>query len=277
MSFGKFLLSRIFWKNLFYAILITAGLLLIVWLGLMIYTRHGQKKTVPDFYGLSLDDARQLARKNKFVLIVSDSLYTHDVPPGNIVEQLPQPGTKVKKGRKIFFTVNAVRPEIVPVPHVVGYTLRQAKAMLETNGFKLGELKYVPDLGVNNVLKQYFRGQELQAGDSAEKGSTIDLVLGKGLTNEKTSLPDFTGMHYEQAEAGIVNSALNLGAVVYDESVTNGEDSMNAFVWKQIPEYSPNARVPVGTPMYIWLTIDSTKLPVDTLNLTPEPMPSYEN
>ncbi|NOY36503.1 MAG: PASTA domain-containing protein [Chlorobi bacterium] len=273
MSFGKFLLTRVFWKNLFLAVLLTAIILFLVWIGLMIYTRHGQQKSVPDFYGLSLEDAGQLSSRNRFELVVQDSVYTHEVVPGHIVDQLPHPGKKVKKGRKIFLTVNAMEPEILPVPNVVGYSLRQAKAMLETNGFRLGELKYVPDLAINNVLKQFYRGKEIQPGDSAEKGSIIDLVLGKGLTNEKTPLPDFTGLSFAQAEQEIISNALNVGAVVYDETVTTTDDSALAFIWKQIPEYSPNSRVPVGTPLYLWLTIDSTKLPVDTLNPSLDPLP----
>lgn len=273
MSFGKFLLTRYFWKNLFIAVLLTTIIMLLVWAGLLIYTRHGQQKTVPDYYGLSVKEAREIAKRHKFILIVNDSVFTHEVTPGHIVDQLPKPGKKVKKNRKIFLTVNAVKPEIVPVPNVVGYSLRQAKAMLETNGFRIGELKYVPDMAVNNVLKQYYRDKELHPGDSAEKGSVIDLVLGKGLTNEKTYLPDFTGMTFDQAEMKILNNALNIGAVVYDESVISPEDSAQAFIWKQIPAYTPNARVPVGTPLYLWLSVDSAKLPVDTLILIQEPLP----
>ena len=271
MSLGRFLLSKTFFKNLFYAILISAGLLLLALLWLKIYTRHGQKKQVPDFYAHTLDECRTLAAKNKFVLVVQDSVYTHEVPPGAVVEQNPKAGYQVKKGRKIFLIINAVQPEVVPVPYVVGYSLRQAKALLEADGFHVGRLTYVPDLGINNVLKEMIDTTELHAGDSLVKGTEIDLVLGKGLSNQKTILPDFTGMNLKKAGETIISTALNMGAAVYDTTVHNADDSVQAFVWKQNPVYEEDKRVPIGSPVYLWLSLDSALLPVDS-TLLEEPV-----
>jgi beta-lactam-binding protein with PASTA domain len=271
MSLGRFLLSKTFFKNLFYAIVITLLLLLLTLLWLKIYTHHGQKRPVPDFYGHTLDECTELARKNRFVLVLQDSVYTHEVPPGAVVEQNPKAGYMVKKGRKIFLIINAVQPEVVPVPYVVGYSLRQAKALLEADGFRVGRLTYVPDLGINNVLKEMVDTVELQHGDSLVKGTAIDLVLGKGLSNQKTIVPDFTGMDLKKAEETIISTALNMGATVYDTTVHNADDTARAFVWKQNPAYEEDKRVPVGSPVYLWLTLDSALLPVDTTLIMEEP------
>lgn len=271
MSLGRFLLSKAFFKNLFYAIVITLLLLLLTLLWLKIYTRHGQKRPVPDFYGHTLDECTELARKNRFVLVLQDSVYTHEVPPGAVVEQNPKAGYMVKKGRKIFLIINAVQPEVVPVPYVVGYSLRQAKALLEADGFRVGRLTYVPDLGINNVLKEMVDTVELQHGDSLVKGTAIDLVLGKGLSNQKTIVPDFTGMDLKKAEETIISTALNMGTTVYDTTVHNADDTARAFVWKQNPAYEEDKRVPVGSPVYLWLTLDSALLPVDTTLIMEEP------
>jgi len=271
MSLGRFLLSKAFFKNLFYAIVITLLLLLLTLLWLKIYTHHGQKRPVPDFYGHTLDECTELARKNRFVLVLQDSVYTHEVPPGAVVEQNPKAGYMVKKGRKIFLIINAVQPEVVPVPYVVGYSLRQAKALLEADGFRVGRLTYVPDLGINNVLKEMVDTVELQHGDSLVKGTAIDLVLGKGLSNQKTIVPDFTGMDLKKAEETIISTALNMGTTVYDTTVHNADDTARAFVWKQNPVYEEDKRVPVGSPVYLWLTLDSALLPVDTTLIMEEP------
>ncbi len=264
MSLGRFLLSKTFFKNLLYALLITAGFFLLVLLWLRLYTRHGQKREVPDFYAHTVEECRSLAAKNKFILIVQDSVYTHEVPPGTVVEQNPIAGYQVKKGRKIFLIINAVKPELVPVPYVVGYSLRQAKALLEADGFRVGRITYVPDLGINNVLKEMSDTTELHPGDTLVKGSEIDLVLGKGLSNQKTIIPDFTGMTLKKAEETIISTALNMGAAVYDSTVHNAEDSAQAFVWKQNPVYRKDKRVPIGSPVYLWFSLDSARLPVDT-------------
>lgn len=271
----QFLISKVFFKNLFYAILITIILLFLVLAWLKIYTRHGQKKEVPDFYGLTLKACKPLVKENHFILIVKDSVYTSEVGPSEVVEQNPKTGYMVKKGRKIFLIVNAIHPEVVPVPYVVGYSLRQAKALLEANGFKLGQLKYIPDLAVNNVLKEIYNNRETKPGDSLEKGVSVNLVLGKGLSNEKTLLPDFRGMTLDKAEQVIISSALNMGAMVYDSTVFTTADSVSAFVWKQSPRFVKNQRVPIGSPVYLWFTLDSTKLPVaTTLIIEDSPVPN---
>ncbi|MCD6201066.1 MAG: PASTA domain-containing protein [Bacteroidales bacterium] len=275
MSLGRFLISKVFLKNLLYAFLITISLIFLVLVWLRIYTRHGQKKEVPDFYGLTVDECQPLLKKEHFVLVVQDSVYTKEVPPGTIVEQNPKAGSMVKKGRKIFLIINAIQPEIVPVPYVVGYSLRQAKALLESNGFQLGNLKYVPDIAINNVLKETYQERELKPGDSLEKGVPVDLVLGKGLSNQKTPLPDFTGMTMTKAEQVIISAALNKGAMVYDSTVHNADDSMAAFVWKQSPPFKEDQFVPVGSSVYLWLTLDSAKLPApDTITIEELPVPN---
>jgi len=266
MSLGRFLISKVFFKNLFYVIIITIVLVFLILTWLKIYTRHGQNKAVPDFYGLTVKECEPLAAKDHLRLIIQDSVYTHEVGPGEVVEQNPKKGYKVKKGRKIFLIVNAIHPEIIPVPYVVGYSLRQAKALLKTKGFNLGQLKYVPDIAINNVLKQMYKGEELKQGDSLEKDAAIDLVLGKGLSNQKTRLPDFRGMTLDKAEQVIISAALNMGAMVYDSTVTSAGDSIHAFIWKQSPSYRGNFKVPIGSSVFLWFTVDSAKLPVtDTL------------
>ncbi|HHJ11182.1 MAG TPA: PASTA domain-containing protein [Bacteroidetes bacterium] len=277
MSLGRFLISKTFLKNLLFALLISIFLIFLILIWLKLYTRHGQKKEVPDFYGLTVKECQSLIKKGHFVLVVQDSVYTKEVPAGAIVEQNPKAGSMVKKGRKIFLIINAFHPEVIPVPYVVGYSLRQAKALLESNGFQVGKLKYVPDIAINNVLKEMYEERELQPGDSLEKGVSVDLVLGKGLSNEKTPLPDFTGMTLEKAEQVIISTALNKGAIVYDSTVHDAKDSMSAFVWKQSPAYKEKEDlfVPVGSSIYLWFTLDSALLPVpDTLTIEEPPVPN---
>jgi hypothetical protein len=46
---------------------------------------------------------------------------------------------------------------------------------------------------------------------------------------------------------------------------------LNAFVYKQNPEYKESARLQLGSVVYLWLTVDSAKMPVDsTLIVLPD-------
>ncbi|NJK97863.1 MAG: hypothetical protein HC905_25790 [Bacteroidales bacterium] len=53
---------------------------------------------------------------------------------------------------------------------------------------------------------------------------------------------------------------MNIGAVVYDNSVETYEDSVKAVIWKQQPEYRSNSTISLGSPIDVYLTIDRVKL-----------------
>jgi beta-lactam-binding protein with PASTA domain len=278
MSLKEFIFSKVFVKNLALAVTLVVGMIMILLIWFNIYTRHGQARPVPDFYGLTLEQTAKLAKKNKLKYQVIDSVYTTVVPSGCVAEQNPGPGFKVKKRRNILLTINAFNPEVVGVPNLVGLPKRQAIALIQSAGLEAGELRYIPDLSVDFVIKQLHKGKEVAEGDSIQKGSVIDLVLGKGLSNQKTPVPDLMGLKLEAAKNTILGASLNLGAFTYDNTITTGEDSLNAFVFKQIPEYKEPSTLKLGDVIYLWLTVDSIKLPVDsTLVVTPDTLKIKEN
>ncbi|NLA48081.1 MAG: penicillin-binding protein, partial [Bacteroidales bacterium] len=74
MSLKKFILSKLFLKQLGIAFLITIGTILLLMLSLNIYTRHGQAVPVPDFTGLNMEETRALAKKSRMKYQVTDSV-----------------------------------------------------------------------------------------------------------------------------------------------------------------------------------------------------------
>jgi len=264
MSLKKFIFSKVFLKSFGLAAAIIVGGIMILLIWLNFYTRHGQARPVPDFYGLTLEETSKLAKKNKLKYHIIDSVYTNIVPRGCIAEQNPRPGFKVKKWRNIALTINAFHPEMVAMPNLIDLPKRQAILVIEGSGLEMGLLKYKPDLSVDVVIEQQLNGKKIVAGDSIQKGSVIDLVLGKGLSNQRTPVPGLIGYGLESARNRILGASLNLGAYIFDNTILNGEDSLKAFVYKQNPEFSEEASLQLGSAVYLWLTTDSAKLPVDS-------------
>lgn len=264
MSLKEFIFSKSFLKNLGLAVVLIIGVLMILLIWLNIYTRHGQSKAVPDFVGLNMEQTAALAKKSKMKYTVIDSVFTSLVPRGCIAEQNPGPGFKVKKWRNISLTINAFRPERVAMPDLVDLSLRQAKDLIEISGLTLGKLIYKPDLSVDVVLSQLHNSKEIAAKDSLIKGSPIDLVLGKGLSNTRTAVPNLIGMELDPATDRIIEASLNLGTYIYDNTILTADDSLKAFVYKQNPESLEDVTLQMGSAIYLWLTVDSLKLPVDS-------------
>ncbi len=147
MSIKNFIFSKTFLKNLGLAALIVVGFIMALLIWLNFYTRHGQSRPVPDFIGLTMDQTVQLAKKSRLKYQIIDSVYTSDVPRGCIAEQNPVPGFKVKKRRNIMLTINAFSPEMVAMPNLVNLPRRQAIALIESAGLKLGGTpRYIPDI-----------------------------------------------------------------------------------------------------------------------------------
>ena len=277
MSFKNFILSKLFLKNLGFAIIIAVGGVMILMIWMNFYTRHGQARPVPDFVGLTMDQTVKLAKKSKLRYQVIDSIYTTTVPRGCIAEQNPKPGFKVKKWRNIVLTINAFHPEMVAMPNLVNLPLRQATALIESSGLEVGQRKYRPDISINVVIEQQYNGRNIPEGDSIQKGSVVDLILGKGLSNERTRIPYLIGMKIEPAKNKILVSSLNLGTFVYDKTIVNRADSLNAFVYKQIPEFKDNATLQLGSMVYLWLTADPAKLKMDSTMVHSDTIPAIPN
>lgn len=260
MSLKNFIFSKMFFKNLGLAAVIAVGVLMLLLIWLNFYTRHGQARPVPDFYGLSVEQAREMAGKSKVRFQVIDSIYTSQVPKGCVAEQNPKPGFKVKKWRNIAVTINAFKPEMVAMPNLIDLSLRQASKVLESSGLELGQRRYKPDLSINFVIEQIYNGRDINPGDSIQKGSVVDIVLGKGLSNQRTDVPQLTGMRLENAKNRIMEASLNLGTFIYDNTIKSGSDSARAFVFRQNPEFREGASLPLGSDIYLWLTTDSAKI-----------------
>jgi beta-lactam-binding protein with PASTA domain len=273
MSIKNFIFCRTFLKNLGLAAVIVVGFIMALLIWLNFYTRHGQSRPVPDFRGLTMDQTIQLAKKNKLRYQIIDSVYTTLVPRGCIAEQHPEPGFKVKKRRNIMLTINAFNPELVAMPNLVNLPKRQALALVEGSGLQIGTIRYLPDISFDVVLKQLYNGREIMEGDSLQKDSSVDLVLGKGLSNQSTYVPDLMGMDIESARNRILGASLTFVTAVYDNTVATGPDSADAFVYKQNPDFRVDATLPLGSSIYLWLTLDSARLPVDSTNVIIDTIP----
>ncbi len=268
MNFLKFLISKLFFRHLGLALAILLILVLAVLVWLRIYTHHGKTIMVPDLAGLTLDEVGDVTSSRTLRFEIVDSVFSSEMPRGTVVKQNPKASSRVKKNRNIFLTMNAVNPEMVTMPKLVGLSIRQARLALQNAGLKLGNITYKPDYAVDNVLQQFHLDSVINEGTEIRKGEVIDLELGMGLSNETTRIPDLVGLGLETTRDIIADYHLNIGAITYDKSMTDKKDSAKTFVWRQYPEYDELKRIIKGMEVDIWLTIDSTLLPVtDTLHL----------
>ena len=254
--FFRFLVSKVFWINILVAILLVAGGLFGMLSYLDTYTKHGEVIDVPEFVGMhSTETELAINQKGSLQTEVSDSLFVKGKVGGTIIDQHPAAGNFVKEGRTIYLTVAAEQPVKIKMPKLVDRSLRQATSILETYG----------------LVEQNMDGKEIRSGDRIRKGSVIDLVVGQGLSNDLVDVPYLKEFTTEMANDLLQSKSLNLGALLFDETVENADDSAKAIVYRQIPPFSQEPTVRMGASIDLFLTIDTNKVvhtvsvPLDTI------------
>ncbi len=260
MTSKRFLTSRTFLIQMAIAVAIMLVLIFVTMKGLEMYTRHGQSHLVPDFYGMSPAEARKVASHNNMKVEIIDSVFFDDVPPGAVVDQVPEAGHGVKQNRTIFVSINSTQPEMVTLPQLTDISYRQAQSLIEKSGLQIGKIDYRPSQFNNLVLEVQMNSESLQSGQKLPKGSHVDLVIGRTQGNTSTALPDLTGYTLAEAEQSIIDAMLNTGAVIFDNSVATAADSLEAQVWRQRPDPENTRAVLLGSYIDLWLTVDSTKI-----------------
>jgi len=259
-DFLAFLKSKLFLRNLIYLFTGALTLFMILLFYLNIYTHHGRSILVPDFSELPVDDAKKIIRQQHLRFDILDSIYVATSDPGVIIDQYPRAGASVKKNRRIYFTINANSPEQMLMPDLVGITLREARARINVAGLKLGKLSYRYSIAKNVVLEQQLDGTIINPGDTLVKGSEIDLILGKGLSDEKTMVPDLIGLTFDQAVNKASDAFFTINTSIPDETVESNSD-IKPFIFRHHPPHKESILVPLGTQITVWVTTDSMKLP----------------
>ena len=224
-----------------------------------IITRHGTHRTVPDFTGVRIGDAELMAKQERLLIIVNDSLFVPAYEGGIVLDQLPKSGAEVKAGRKIYVTINSFRQKMVQVPYVAGRSLRQAKNMLEVAGLEIDKLIYEEDIATNYVLAVEVEGRELQPESKVEIEMGEGVTLRVGVEQEKNStiVPKAIGQSLSTAKSRLWEQGLNIGQVNFDEGI-NLLNQKDARVYRQSLEHNSGAKL--GDAVSLWLTLDEKKV-----------------
>lgn len=183
-------------------------------------SNNGQVESfdVPNFVGISIDDANKQAAKLGLNIQTTEE-YNTEVKAGYIISQSPQMG-KVQTGDTINVVVS-LGGKAATVPNCVGMSYEKAKKLIESNNLKVGSRSYEysdsyeegvviwqnPSSGTNGVMQN----------------TTVDLVISKGKKPEdNTTKPDDNN----QNNSGDNNNSDNSGDN-NDSNTDNSGDNNN--------------------------------------------------
>lgn len=187
------------------AILAVAGVLIGLFAG-------GEKIEVPNFVGLNYSE--EIATNSKYADFTFKAVNTDDYDsskykPGDVVEQNPEAGKKVRKGRTIILTIaGSMNTE---VPNVTGLTLENAQRILREKGFVNVTTKTDTDSEYEaNVVSR----TEPAAGTSADTNDVITIFVSEG--NKYVNMPSVVGMTKSGAQKFLEDDGLKVNFVTKD-------------------------------------------------------------
>lgn len=262
MSKNKGILNNWIVRNLLIALAIVVALVVGAMVFLNVATQHNKELIVPDLANMTVEEAQAVAADAGMRIDVTDSAFVKRMKRGAVYRQNPAPGSRVKEGRRIALTINAVNPRQITMPDLIGYSTRQAKAELLSRGLVLGKLIYVQDMATNNVLRQLHNNLDIEPGSMVDSEAVIDLVVGLNSRDNVTYVPYLAGLRNLSAVEAVHDHSLNLGRMRYDDTVKDYEDSLNAVVYRQVPEASDSISVKMGSSVELYLTLDHSRVPV---------------
>ena len=92
-------------------------------------------------------------------------------------------------------------------------------------------------------------GIPLKHGQEIFEGTTIDLVIGKGLAGEDVTIPNLIGLSRIEANIVLKSASLNIGAEVFKENI---QDSSSVIVYKQNPSAGKDRKISLGSSISIF-------------------------
>lgn len=169
--------------------------------------------TVPSFVGKTLEQAQAEAEKLGLVIQEGDLVYSPDQEEGLITSQNPVEGAKVTEGKVITVNISKGKKDGV-VPKIEGMDYEEAKAYLESFGFKMG-----PGVTVQSHLpKGVIVSQYIPYGTSAKSGTEINVEISDGKGKEMVKVPNLIGRTPDEANSLLAGAGLSTnGNVVYEE------------------------------------------------------------
>jgi len=143
------------------------------------YTGHAEYVEVPDFEGQEVKNLKDFVSDKNVSYQIIDSIYDPKLKKGLVLQQDPEPGTKVKHNRRVYLYVTGMVAPQMLMPKLIDRSERQARLIIETYGLKLGKITEVAADCDGCVISQSMGGKDILPGTPVKKGSTINLVLGR--------------------------------------------------------------------------------------------------
>jgi len=234
---------RLWWVVRFLLVVFILGFAFSVtgWMAWVLYAKNWMipaEVLVPKLEGMTQGQALTRSKECGLRLVVEESRYAANMPADIVLKQDPPPGRSVRQGREIMVVVS-LGPELKAVPNLFGFTLREARVILNNCKLQAGQvvLKKTGKVEPNRVFDQ-----EPSFNTQVPKGTRVTLYVSAG-SDATISLPNWQGRQINDVMGEIEKLNLEPGEMNW---VRNPDHPQGWVISQGIP---PGTTVNVQSPV----------------------------
>jgi beta-lactam-binding protein with PASTA domain len=220
-------------KALYYFIGFIVFIMLIDYVIMPLYTKHGKEYELPDVTEKPLAESVELLKDEGFNPVIQDSAYDANYPLDVIIRQNPLPYTMVKKGRRIYLVIS-IGEKPIYMPNLIGSTLKDAEFRLKDQTLNLNQTIYeFSEFYPNGVVIN----QSVPAGDNVERNQKINITVSLGPPPSSQEVPNLVGKSMNYVRKELETLGIHLGQIKYQ------------YRPKLVPETVVAQSISAGTPV----------------------------
>ncbi len=208
-------------------IIAMAGILIMDWIVMPLYTRHGDEVEMPNITSMRYEEAMRPVHEAGFVLVKEEERYSAEYPNGYVIEQSPPPHAMVKPGRRVYVVVSRGEKRVL-MPNLVERSQRDAELILRNHRMELGAVEQgfssLYPLGV--VMRQ-----SVPAGVEVTANTRVNITISMGGEPSQFIVPALEGRIFNDALKRIKEAGLRVGQITY----TVSPDLLPDTVIRQMP------------------------------------------
>jgi serine/threonine-protein kinase len=207
---------------------------------------------VPPVVGLSVQEATERLTDAGFRVEIGESVYSLDVPKGDVVRTRPAATATLDQGATVTL-VPSLGPRPVDVPSVKGKTVEQATQILTGEGLRVTdrvERRYRAEIPEGRVI-----ATDPPSGAHAHEGDDVTLIVSKG--PPPVEIPPVVGLSEDAAKQELTGLGFHVKVEKrYSNRVQVG------FVISQDPE--PPVQRPRGSTVTILVSLGPRSFALDS-------------
>ncbi len=196
---------------------------------------HRHEVEVPNLVGMTLAQAEHAAPASGLQLQMERQYYSPTVPEGRIMSQVPDPGTRVRRGWQLR-VAQSLGPQRVDIPDVTGETSRAAELNLERRGLELGTTAALP---IASAPADRVIAQSPPPNAREVAAPRISLLLSEAPVPAPYLMSNLVGQSLASATQILLGAGMHVGTVTVAPTPAAGGNT---------PPANPPASTPENTP-----------------------------